>query len=331
LFVVFGAQIGGFFVVTCFCFICDFISGFVRIFKMAEVIKFFDAHTHVQFAAYAADRDEVINRARRAGVGMVNVGTQKDTSSAAVALAERYTNLYAAVGLHPTHTAKSYLDPEELGVAKTLSNFKELENAAGDSVIEGEVFDYEYYKKLAEHPKVVAIGECGLDYYRETSDKRQETRGRQKEAFIKQIELAYEVKKPLMIHCRSAFDDLIEILNTKYKTLNTPPGIIHFFSGTTEDAKKLLDMGFYFTFGGVITFARDYDEVIKMIPADRILSETDAPYVTPAPYRGKRNEPAYVIEVVKKLAEIKGVSLERMAEEILQNAEHIFNLKLTTS
>ena len=143
-------------------------------------------------------------------------------------------------------------------------------------------------------PKVVAIGECGLDYYR-TEDREQRTKDKQKEVFVRHIELACEVGKPLMIHCRDAYDHLVEILNSKSEILNDPPGIIHFFAGTKEDAKKLLDLGFLFTFGGVITFARDYGEIICFIPMGRILSETDAPYVTPAPYRGKRNEPLYVI------------------------------------
>src|SRR5207245_2155338 len=124
--------------------------------------------------------------------------------------------------------------------------------------------------------------------------------------------------KPLMIHCRSAFPDLIDVLNSKFHILNSIPGVIHFFTGTPDDACKLLDLGFAFTFGGVVTFARDYDEAIKLIPLDHILSETDAPYVAPMPYRGKRNEPAYVVETVKKLAEIKGVSTEEMTEQIFK-------------
>jgi TatD DNase family protein len=136
--------------------------------------------------------------------------------------------------------------------------------------------------------------------------------------FIKQIELAIETKKPLMVHCRQAFDDLIHILNT--------PGVIHFFTGTKEDAKKLLDMGFSFSFGGVITFARDYDEVIRYIPIEHILLETDAPYVTPVPHRGKRNEPMYVMEVAKKTAEIKGLSFEEICATTSENARKMFRL-----
>ncbi len=141
-----------------------------------------------------------------------------------------------------------------------------------------------------------------------------------------QIELAREVQKPLMIHCRDAFKDLIDVLVACPVSHVSNPGIIHFFTGTPDDARKLLDLGFSFTFGGVITFARDYDEAIKFIPLDRILSETDAPYVAPVPYRGKRNEPAYVVEVVKKLAELKGILVEEMAGHIFQNAQRIFQI-----
>lgn len=281
-------------------------------------MDFIDAHTHVQFAAFDADRREVMERASRSGVSMVNVGTQRDTSRKAVGLAREWgTGVYAAVGLHPIHTEKSFHDTKELGGSGDAKGFTSR----------GEKFDYAYYKKLAENPQVVAIGECGLDYYRLS----RETKLKQAEAFVAQIELARELRKPLMIHCRAAFEDLIKILDSQSRILNSPPGIIHFFSGTVHDAQKLLALGFYFTFGGVITFppkagrrTGDYDEIIKILPLDRILSETDAPYVAPVPYRGKRNEPSYVVEVVKKLAEVKAKSFEVVSGQILNNAKRIF-------
>ncbi len=296
---------------------------------------YFDAHTHTHFAAFQADWREVIERALKHNVWLLNVGTQKDTSARAVEVANLYNEgVYAAVGLHPIHTEKSYHDEKELGI----SDKRHATNNHGFFSREEE-FDYDYYKKLALDPKVVAIGECGLDYFR----LGEETKERQKSTFIGQIELAAEVKKPLMIHCRSgrpertspqngagrnAFENLINILKTNHSKLNTyNPGVIHFFTGTEEDAKKLLDLGFSFTFGGVITFARDYDEAIKAIPLDRILTETDAPYVAPVPYRGKRNEPAYVVEVVKKLAEIKNISAEEMADEVFRNTRNVFRLQ----
>ncbi len=286
---------------------------------------FFDAHTHVQFSGFNDDREAVLKRADEADVWMVNVGTQKETSRAAVTLAEQHNaGIYAAIGLHPVHTAKSYHDEAELGGGEAAKAFTSR----------GEVFDADYYRPLALHQKTVAIGECGLDYFHFNENESKEIQmKRQREAFVAQIALAREVKKPLMIHCRNAFDDLIEILASPSYPKVDNPGVIHFFTGTMVDAERLLALGFSFTFGGVVTFpprkgtsAGDYDEVVKMIPADRILSETDAPYASPAPYRGKRNEPAYVVETVKKLAELKNISPEAMKRQIWENARRIFGV-----
>ncbi len=284
--------------------------------------KLFDVHTHVQFAAFKDDADLVIQRALDAGVWMVNVGTQRDTSARAVEFAEKYPEgLYATVGLHPLHTEKSYHDVQEL---ELFLNSQEFENSGTPGFTSrGEEFDHAYYKKLAEHFKFVAIGECGLDYYR----LGEETKEKQKSVFLQQIELASDIKKPLMIHCRKAFKDLIDILNSYLVIRNSNnPGIVHFFSGTKDDAQKLLDMGFSFSFGGVITFVRDYDEVVRYIPLERILLETDAPYVAPVPYRGKRNEPAYVVEVALKLAEIKGVETSEAISVTTVNARNVFGV-----
>lgn len=277
--------------------------------------KLFDVHTHLQFHAFKDDADLVIQRALAAGIWMVNVGTQVDTSQAAINIAEKFKEgVYAAVGLHPIHTQKSFYDKQELGGAAEFTS-------------RGENFDPVSYKKLAQHPKVVAIGECGLDYYRLEPD----TKEKQKKAFLQQIELAQEVSQPLMVHCRQAFGDLISVLTVNRLALNDPPGIIHFFSGTKDDAKQLLDLGFSFSFGGVITFTRDYDEVLNYIPLNRLLLETDAPYVAPVPYRGRRNEPVYVVEVAKKLAEIKKTSMERVAETTFANANKIFHINKPSS
>ena len=275
-------------------------------------MRLFDVHTHVQFAAFKEDREAVIKRALDNNVWLINVGTQQNTSAQAIEIADKYPEgVHAAVGLHPIHTEKSYHDVEELGASPL---------AGGGFSSRGEEFNYDFYKKLASNPKVVAIGECGLDYYHLT----EETRKKQKEVLEKQIALASEIKKPLMIHCRQAFGDLIEILTFNFKLLNSPPGIIHFFSGTPEDAKKLLDLGFSFSFGGVLTFTGDYDEVVRYIAPDRILLETDAPYVAPVPYRGKRNEPSYVMEVAKRMSELKNLSLEEVADITFRSAERIF-------
>ena len=280
--------------------------------------RLIDSHTHVQFAAFSEDADIVIRRALDAGIWVVNVGTQRDTSQKAIAIAENYPEgVYATVGLHPIHTEKSYHDPQELG---TFSHSQEYKNVVEGFVSREEKFDYDYYKKFAAHPKVVGIGECGLDYYR----LAEETKKKQEAVFLEHIRLAQEVGKPLMIHCRKAFSDLISILEHHKSDLPDPRGVIHFFSGSRDDARALLDLGFSFSFGGVITFVRDYDDVIKFIPLDRILFETDAPYVAPAPYRGKRNEPFYIEEVAKKLAEVKGVSVDDAARITARNAVIVF-------
>jgi len=243
---------------------------------------------------------------------MVNVGNQKGTSQKAVELANKYpSGVYAAVGLHPIHTSNAYIDPEEI----------EGENGFNSR---SEYFDYEFYKKLASDEKVVAIGECGLDYYRINGEEEKE---KQKAVFLEQLKLAREIKKPIMIHCRKAFDDLIFILNSNPQLLNSSPGIIHFFTGTIDDAKKLLEMGFYFTFGGLITYNRQFDDIIKFIPLEKILLETDAPYVAPEPHRGKRNEPVYMESTAKKMAGIKNTPLEKISEQTTQNAFEIFRIK----
>ena len=279
-------------------------------------MRYFDAHTHTHFAAFGKDYREVIKRALNTNVWMINVGTQADTSRRAIHIAHEFSEgVFATVGLHPIHTEKSFHDAKELGT----------EDKAKEFTSRGEEFDIDYYKELARDPKVVAIGECGLDYYR----LGEETQEKQKKTFLEHVRLAREVKKPLMIHCREAFSDLIELLIANRHLLPADfPGVIHFFTGTPDEAKQLLELGFSFTFGGVITFARNYDESIDLIPMDRILSETDAPYVAPTPYRGKRNEPAYVVEVVKKLAELKGVTLEQMAAQIFENARKVFKIAL---
>ncbi len=293
---------------------------------LAGNLHFFDAHTHVQFSGFAADRDAVIQRAREANVWMINVGTQKDTSRAAVELARKYSGagggMYAAVGLHPVHTSASFHDAQELGGGEAATAFTSR----------GEAFDADYYRSLALDPLTVAIGECGLDYFHFNDDEAREVQvEKQKAAFLAQIELSKDVKKPLMIHCRNAFADLIEFLRPHAHEL--PPSVVHFFTGTPDDARALLELGFSFTFGGAITFPPRkgmaqgaYDEVISRIPLDRILSETDAPYVAPAAFRGKRNEPAYVVYAVSRLAELKHVSPDEMKAQIWANAKRIFSI-----
>lgn len=270
-------------------------------------MRYFDAHTHVNFAAFKDDMAEAIARAHDAGVGMNVVGTQYDTSKACVETAEAHKDVYATIGLHPIHTGKSYHDEKELGEGGKAFTSR------------GEVFDAAKYEALAASSKVIAIGECGLDYYR----LEEGTKKTQEEAFIQQIELANKLQKPLMLHIRNAYDDALEILKAHAKV----PGDVHFFAGDWGVAKKFLDFGYTLSFTGVLTFTHDYDEVVLNAPLDMLLSETDAPYVAPVPHRGKRNEPSFVPEVVRAIARIKGKEEAEVAPQLLLNAERLFGLK----
>lgn len=277
------------------------------------MLRFFDSHTHVHFPTYDADREEVIKRAKEAGVKMLCVGTQAASSQAAVELAKKYPGeVWAAAGFHPNHFASAWYHDKKEQAESEKEKFNALD-----------------LLKIAQNPEVIAIGECGLDYYRLTSPDVEKTG--QKEAFVAQIKIAEQVNKPLMMHIRpsqstdDAYLDALEILKAEKFSGGK---ISHFFVGSPEVAKKMLEAGFSFTFGGVITFARDYDEVIKCLPIGNILLETDAPYVAPAPYRGKRNEPAYLPETARKIAELKGVSAEELAEATFQNALRIFKISV---
>lgn len=272
--------------------------------------RFFDAHAHAQFAAYGDEAKAVVERAQEAGIDLILVGTEKGTSRGAIALATQFEDgVWAAVGLHPTHTTPmEYVDE------------KELEDVG--SHYEPETFDPELYLELARHPKVVAIGECGLDYFR--LDPK--TAKVQQDVLRGQMAVSKEVGKPLTIHCRNAFPDLIALLKENRTLLNEVPGSIHFFTGTVEEARELMDLGFFIQFGGVITFAKQYEGTVKYVPLDRIITETDAPYVAPVPYRGKRNEPAYVVEVAKKIAEYKGVTIEGVRDQVRKNARTVFGI-----
>src|SRR3989344_4121567 len=269
-------------------------------------MNYYDCHTHVNFVAFKDDADVTIKRAQDAGVGMIMVGTQFDTSVDAVKVAESHDNVYAAIGLHPIHSTKSYHDEKGLG-----EGGKEFPSR-------GEVFDAAKYEALAQSSKVVAIGECGLDYYRLEED----TKKTQEETFVRQIEMANRLNKPLMLHIRNAYEDSLAVLKAHAKV----KGDVHFFAGDWSIAKQFLDFGFTLSFTGVITFARDYDEVVKNTPLDMLLSETDAPYVSPKPYRGKRNEPAYVVEIVKAIAEIRSEPLEKVRDQLAANARRVSGL-----
>lgn len=257
----------------------------------------FDSHCHPQMTQYDNDRDEIIRRAFDAGVSMICVGMDYETSKQAIELAQKNEGIWASVGLHPNDNLN-------------------------------EKFDVKHYEDLLKMPRVVAIGEVGLDYYRTTDPKDQDF---QKKRFEEQLDLAVRMNIPLILHSRDSgkgsagkvHKDMIEML------LDFQPpksGVAHSFTGGIDEARKYLDLGFYLGFNGILTFTHQYDEVVRYAPSDRILLETDAPFLSPEPYRGKRNEPAYVIEVAKKVAELKNDSTEKIAEQTTKNCHELFAL-----
>jgi TatD DNase family protein len=279
---------------------------------------FIDTHAHVNFSNFKDDADEVIHRSLSADVWMILVGAEHKTSVRALEYANKYEKgVYSAVGLHPTH----------------LFDFEIKENDHS-YIARGEDFNYDIYEKLASFQKVVAIGEIGLDYYRclDKVPDKELAKDKQKEIFIKQLLLAAKVGKPVIIHCRQAHDDMLEILKDfrkEYKNLlseKKPWGVMHSYSGDEETAWKYFSLGFMVSFSGMITFSKQWDELIRKIPTDKFLIETDSPYLTPEPYRGERNEPLLVKYVARRISEIKNLSLERVEEISFKNAKTVFNL-----
>ena len=251
-----------------------------------------DTHAHLDDARFDGDRDAMIARAREAGVeNLVTIGCDLTTSRAAVELADRYPFVYATVGVHP-HEAKQI----------------------GDSW-------YDDLRRLAQHKKVVAYGEIGLDYHYNHSPPKL-----QRERFREQIVLARDLRLPIVVHTREAQDDTITVL--KEENAADVGGVFHCFSGDARLAKDALDLGFLLSFSGVITFqnATMLRDIVKTVPMDRILVETDSPYLTPAPHRGKRNEPAHVRLVAEKIAAIQGMTADQVAELTSQNARRVFKI-----
>lgn len=263
-----------------------------------------DVHCHLNFKAFEKDLDEVIQQAFKDDVTkIINVGTKLDSSQKAVDLAEKYENLYAIVGVHPHHADKHDLSSDWL---------EQLEN-------------------LAKKPKVLAIGEIGLDYFSYKSNDVVDPK-LQKEVFEVQIELAHKLKLPLQIHNRHAGKDILEILNHHKNLLQDPPGMFHCFAGDFEILKQALNLGFYIGFDGNITYkglapgeTTALEDIAKFTPLDRILTETDSPYLTPIPHRGERNIPSYVIIIGEFLAKLKNIDFDNLAQITTENANRIFN------
>ena len=252
-----------------------------------------DSHCHIDDARYDADRAAMIQRAQDAGIGhFVTIGCDLETSRAAVALAQHYPFISATVGVHPHEV-------------------KRIESGW-----------YDELRALAKSKSVVAYGEIGLDYHYDHSP-----RDVQRERFREQVRLARELKLPIVIHTREAQEDTITIL--KEEKGGDVGGVFHCFSGDTWLAKDALDLGFYLSFSGVITFqnATMLRDIVKTVPLDRILVETDAPYLTPAPHRGKRNEPTYVRHVADKIAELHGLTTQQVEDATSQNTKRLFGIK----
>lgn len=269
-----------------------------------------DTHSHLNFKAYNLDREEVIKRTQKEGVICIDVGTKYETSKKAIELSEKNQNIFAAIGMHPIHIKtdlmKIRMDEEE-----------------GAFMPFGEEFNYENYKKLAlSSNKIKAIGEIGLDYYYKpkTKTRLEEFKKLQKEVFEKQLDLAHELNLPVIIHCRMAHADLLEIL----KNYNLR-GVIHCFTGSVEEMNKYLALGFYIGINGII-FKLNLDEVVKQCPLDRILLETDCPYLTPPAAGVERNEPIFVKYTAQKVAELKGISFDQVADQTTKNAKALFGI-----
>ncbi|HVS80012.1 MAG TPA: TatD family hydrolase [Candidatus Paceibacterota bacterium] len=256
---------------------------------------YIDIHSHLNFPQFDADRAEAIQRMRDAGIWTITVGTDRATSESAMKLAEENDGMFATVGVHPTHEEAMGKD-ELIALARSSA-------------------------------KVVAIGECGLDYYRKDGTDEAEKK-RQREVFETHIEAAIELGLPLMIHGRAAYGDIYDILASYHREHGDKVRAnMHFFAGSADDARKFLDFGFSLSFDGPITFANSYDEVIRLSPLEAIMAETDAPFAAPAPFRGRRNEPLYVREVARRIAEIRNDDPEKVREALVKNAVRIFGLE----
>lgn len=261
-------------------------------------MQYFDIHSHLNLSPLKDRQDEIIKILEEKEVGTITVGVDFETSKEAVDISKKSDNLFSAVGFHPTEAGK-------------------------------QEFVYDKFFGLSGEGKVVAIGECGLDYFRIEEDSIA-IKQLQKEIFEKQIDLAVEKGLPLILHVRpkagtmDAYEDVLDILENK----NDPriKGDVHFFVGTPEIAQRFLNLGFSMSFTGVITFARDYNETIKMLPIEKILTETDAPFVTPEPFRGQTCEPWMVQEVVRKIAEIKGLDEDVVRQQIIKNTKNLFSI-----
>lgn len=265
-----------------------------------ETTWMIDTHCHLNLGQYDEDYSAVIADALAHNTAVIIPGCDLVSSKKAVEIATAYAGkpIWAGIGQHPTDT--------------------------------GEVWDVTAYGVLAKSDRVVAIGEIGLDYFHVPKDESGRTHAiaQQKELFQKQLDLAYEVKKPVIIHCRDAHDDLTEMLVKQYGiwTGDRERGVIHCFTAGMREAQSYLDLGFLISFTGIITFTEEYDAVLEEIPLEKLMIETDSPFLTPVPHRGKRNHPRYVEYVARKIADVRGISYEEVVTQTRKNAERLFGI-----
>jgi TatD DNase family protein len=279
---------------------------------------YFDTHCHINTEAFALDADKVIKRALDHHTSLVIIGTDYKSSKRALEQANKYeTGVWASIGLHP-QSLQSYVE-------ETSDGLKE---------VAAEKFNFDMYATLAKFPKTVAIGEIGLDYnWRDTDVNIEGLKKEQMSVLTEQLVLARRFDLPVIIHCRQAHDDLLPLLQNfrhQHKDVipkDRPWGVIHCFSGDENLAWQYFNLGLIISFTGLITFSKRWDELIRKVPTDKIMIETDSPYMTPEPHRGKRNEPILVRFVAERIAEIRGVSIEKIAEMTSANAKLLFKLK----
>jgi TatD DNase family protein len=278
---------------------------------------YIDTHSHLNFNAFRDDVDIVIKRALDDDVQIIIASTNYKSSKRALEIANKYQRgVNVAVGLHPTNledVIEKY-DGKELFVS-------------------AEEFNSDIYQQLAKFKKVVAIGEIGLDYFRRDLHKdMQFTKEQQKSVLWAQLKLAANLDLPVILHCRDAHDDMVALL-TKFKNefieqlpKNRPWGVLHCFSGDEDLAWQYFNLGLIISFTGLITFSKQWDDLIRKVPNDKLMIETDCPFMTPEPYRGKRNEPVLVKYVAKRMAEIKGIGIEEIEQATTENARRIFRI-----
>lgn len=278
---------------------------------------FIDTHAHINFSAFNDDLDEVVRRALDADTWMINVGSDFKTSKRALEIANKYEKgVYAAVGLHPIHTCEGEAEGEDYSVKQ-----------------KAEEFHYDSYEKLAKFEKVVAVGEIGLDYYHiDPKNDIAAVKKKQKEIFTAQLTLARKLDLSAIIHCRQAHDDMLAVLQA-FKKENKdlfdgqkPWGVMHCFSGDEDLAWKYFSLGLIISFTGLVTFSKQWDDLIRKLPSEKFMIETDCPYMTPEPFRGKRNESVMVKYVAQRIAEIKNLTTERVGEITAENARRLFSI-----